>query len=81
MEVYFTLKFAIKHTDIGLIKQVIVQCCILFAGSAKSQYTHMALYLTKLLITDTADLELQKALLASMLVNCRGHDNSWFKID
>jgi len=81
MEVYFTLKFAIKHADIGLIKWVIVCCCLLFAGSAKSQYMQLALYLTRLLATKTADQVLQRSLLASMLVNCRGQPNSWFEID
>ena len=37
MEVYLTLKFAIKHTDIGLIERVVVQCCIHFAGSSQTQ--------------------------------------------
>ena len=36
MEVYFTLKFAIKHTDIGLIKKIVAYCCILFTGSTKT---------------------------------------------
>ena len=81
MEVYLTLKFAIKHADIGLIERVIVRCCLLFAGSAKSQYTQLALYLTRLLATKAADQVLQRSLLASMLVNCRGQQDSWFEID
>ena len=36
MEVYFTLKFAIKHADIKLIKWAIIRYYILFAGSTKS---------------------------------------------
>jgi len=36
MEVYLILKFAIKHADIRFIKRVIICCCFLFAGSAKS---------------------------------------------
>ena len=55
MEVYLILKFAIKHADIGLIERVIVRCCLLFAGSVKSQYTQLALYLTKLLATKATD--------------------------
>ena len=81
MEVYLTLKFAIKHADIGLIERVIVRCCLLFSGSAKSQYTQLALYLTRLLATKAADQVLQRSLLASMLVNCRGQQDSWFEID
>ena len=36
MEVYFTLKHAIKYADIGLIKQVITYYCILFTKNLKS---------------------------------------------
>ena len=81
MEVYLTLKFAIKYTDVRLIKRLIVHCCLLFAGSGKSQYTQLSLYLTRLLTIEAADPILQRALLASMLVNCRGKEDSWFEID
>ena len=36
IEVYFTLKHVIKYADIGLIKQVVVYCCILFARNSKT---------------------------------------------
>jgi len=81
MEVYLTLKFAIKHTDIGLIKWVVICCCILFAGSSKTWYTHLALYLTRLLTTNAAHPNFKRALLASTLVNCRGQKDSWFETD
>ena len=81
MEVYLILKFAIKYTDVGLIKRLIVHYCLLFAGSGKSQYTQLSLYLTRLLTTEAADPILQRALLASMLVNCRGKEDSWFEIE
>jgi len=81
MEVYFTLKHAIKYADIGLIKQVVVHCCILFARNLKTQYTYLALYLTRLLVTNAAHPDLKRALFASTLINCRGKKDSWFKID
>ena len=81
MALYLTLKFAIKHADIGLIERVIVRCCLIFAGSGKPRYTQQALYLTRLLATDAAHPVLKRALLASMLVNCRGKADSWFETD
>ena len=72
MEVYLTLKFAIKHANIGLIKQVVIYYYILFTKSLKTQYTYLALYLTKLLITNAVHLNLKRALLANILVNYRG---------
>ena len=81
MALYLTFKFAIKHADIGLIERVIIRCCLIFAGSGKPRYTQQALYLTRLLATDAAHPVLKRALLASMLVNCRGRADSWFKTD
>ena len=35
MVLYLTLKFAIKHANIGLIKCIIVRCYFIFANSGK----------------------------------------------
>ena len=35
MALYLTLKFAIKYTDIGLIKRVIVYYYFIFTGGGK----------------------------------------------
>ena len=69
MALYFTLKFAIKHANVGLIKRVIIYYYLIFAGSGKPRYTQQALYLTRLLTTNTADPVFKRALLASILVN------------
>ena len=58
MEVYLILKFAIKYTNIGLIKWVIIYYYLLFTSSVKSKYIQLALYLIKLLITKAVDLAL-----------------------
>ena len=36
MEVYLTLKYIIKYTNIKLIKRVVIRCYILFAGNLKT---------------------------------------------
>ena len=46
METYKTLKYAIKHTNVGLIKRALARCCLLFHGSDKSKYAFLSLYMT-----------------------------------
>lgn len=81
METYKTLKYAIKHADVGLIKRVLARCCLLFHGSDKSKYAFLSLYMTWLTQTDAASKELQDAILANGLVNLRGTNDSWFEMD
>ena len=81
METYLTLKFAIKHADIGLIQDVIVRSCMLFAGGGRTNYANLCLYMLHVLVSGAATPELRHAFLSSMLVNCRGKEDSWFETD
>ncbi|RJE22629.1 hypothetical protein PHISCL_05052 [Aspergillus sclerotialis] len=81
MEVYKTLKLAIKRADIGIIHRIFARCCILFHGSSKTKYTFLSLYMTWLTGTPAAGRELQRAILANGLVNPRGAEDSWFEMD
>lgn len=81
MEVYKTLKQAIRVADIGLMKQAFPRSSILFQGASKSKYASLSLYMTWLTSTAAADEPLQRAILANGLVNLRGSGNSWFEID
>ena len=81
METYKTLKYAIKHAHVGLIKRVLARCCLLFHGSNKSKYAFLSLYMTWLTQTNAASKELQDAILANSLVNLRGASDSWFEMD
>jgi hypothetical protein len=81
MEVYKTLKLAIKRADIGMLRRLFARCCILFHGGNKSKYAFLSLYMTWLTQTSTADEELQRAILANGLVNLRGAGDSWFEMD
>ena len=81
METYKTLKYAIKHADVGLIKRALARCCLLFHGSDKSKYAFLSLYMTWLTQTNAASKELQDAILANGLVNQRGTNDSWFEMD
>jgi hypothetical protein len=81
MEVYKSLKHAIKCADIGIIKRILARCCLLFQGSNKPKYTHLSLYMTWLTHTPAADEVLRRAILANGLVNLSGKATSWFEID
>lgn len=81
METYKSLKYAIKHADIGIIERVFARCCLLFHGSKKKKYAFLSLYMTWLTHTQATTPELRKALLANGLVNLRGADDGWFEMD
>jgi hypothetical protein len=81
MEVYKTLKYAIKIADIGLLRRAFVRCSVLFQGASKKNYAFLSLYMTWLTGTPAADEPLQRAILANGLVNLRGSADSWFEID
>ena len=81
METYKTLKYAIKHADVGLIKRALARCCVLFHGSGQTKYAFLSLYMTWLTQTDAADKPLQSAILANGLVNLRGTKDGWFEMD
>jgi hypothetical protein len=81
MAIYKILKKAIKYADIGIIRRILIQCCLLFHGSKKSKYAFLSLYMTWLTQTPAASPELQQAILANGLVNIRGAEDSWFEID
>jgi hypothetical protein len=81
MATYKTLKKAIKYADIGIIRRIFAQSCLLFHGSKKSKYAFLSLYMTWVTQTPATSPELQRAILADGLVNIRGADDSWFEID
>jgi hypothetical protein len=81
MELYKTLKYAIKHADVGILRRVFARCCLLFQGSSKTKYTFLSYYMTWITQTAAADEALQFAILSNGLVNLRGASDSWFEID
>jgi uncharacterized protein DUF6589 len=80
-ETYFTLKYAIKHADVGLIERVIQRCCLYFSGSDQTNYAFEMLNFQRLLATEAASPELKQAILANSLVNLQGKEDTWFEID
>ena len=81
VETYATLKYAIKHADIGLIERVIDRCCIYFHGSKQTNYAFEMLLFKRLLATGAASVELKKAILVNGLVNLQGKEDTSHEID
>jgi hypothetical protein len=73
------LKYAIKYTDIGLIRRVIDQYALYFHGSPQKNYANLMLYFQYLFAN--SELNLCRAILSNSLVNCQGKLDSWFKIN
>jgi hypothetical protein len=63
-----------------MLRYVIDQSCLLFAGSGQHKYANEMLCFQKL-FTSSASPILQRAILANGLVNFRGHEDSWFETD
>ncbi len=68
-QTYLLLKYSIKYTDLGLLRQAIDHCCIYFHGSEQSRYVYEMLYLQRLTSMCAATPELWHAILANGLVN------------
>ena len=81
MELYLSLKFTIKYTDIRFIKQAIAYYCLVFASNRHNNYTNLSLYLTRLLIINTANPPLKRALFANILINYYKTKESWFNVN
>jgi hypothetical protein len=81
VETYCTLKYAIKHADIGLLQRVLPRCLVYFHGTGATNYALEMLHLWRLLSTDACDPPLKRAILANGLINLRGQEDSWLEID
>jgi hypothetical protein len=78
-QTYLLLKYGVKHGDIGLIRRAVDRCTVYFHGSGQSNYANEMLYLQRLLVNSTP--ELQNAILSNSLVNLRGLSTTWFETD
>ncbi|KAH8751037.1 hypothetical protein F5883DRAFT_434467 [Diaporthe sp. PMI_573] len=78
---YLLLKYAVKHADLGLLRRAIARSCVYFHASGQHKYAYEMLYLQRLISTDAAAPELQRAILANGLVNPTGVHDSWYETD
>ncbi len=81
IETFMTLRYAIAHGDIGLIRRLVDPLCIWFYGAEQSKYGLEMLHLRWLLSNRVTSNELQQSILSSSLVNLTGRLDSFKAID
>lgn len=83
MEPYLTLKHAIKHGDIVLLRHAMREIATILhvPAASKPKYARVMLRQIHVFDTKTADPLLQKAYLANALVNLRGLPNTFYELD
>ena len=81
IETFMTLRYAIRHGDIGIIRRLIDPLCVWFYGAEQAKYGLEMLYLRWLLSSDVTTTELQRSILSSGLVNLAGRPDSFKAID
>ena len=80
VELFLTLRYAIKAGDIGIMRRLVDPLIIVFFGASQSNYGHeMLFYRWHLSSVNTP--ELQHAILASSLVNWQGRETTHKPID
>ena len=83
VQVYLTLKYAIKHADIGLIRYILPYTTAMFHGKQahKKNYATASLYMLHLMSSKASDKRLQDFVLANSIVNLKGQEDSNFELD
>jgi hypothetical protein len=80
METCCTLKYAIKHGDLGLIQRIISRYCLYFHSAKSFNYAREMLEMQRLLSMKACSPVLQRAILINSLINARVKEDS-FKVD
>ena len=83
VEVYLTLRYAIKHADIGLLRHALRRVTMVFQAEVAGtpNYSYALLRVLHMVDSPAASVELQDSILANSLVNLRGGDNTNFEVD
>lgn len=83
MEPYMTLSYAVKHGDIGLLRNAIREVCVILQAPAAAQPKYARTMLRQLHIFDTkaSDLLLQETYLANALVNLCRLPHTFYELD
>lgn len=79
-ELLLTIRFAIKHGDIGILRRMVDPLIPLFFGASQHNYGREMLYY-RWLLSPVCKPPLQRAILASGLVNWQGKSNTFKPID
>ena len=83
VEIYLTLRYAIKYADIGLLRHALRDTAIVFQAAAARapKYGHALLYTLHLVDSPAATMRLQECVLTNSLVNLEGAEDSNFELD
>lgn len=80
VETFLTLRHAVKHGDVGLLRRLVDPLIIYFFGASQSNYGREMLYY-RWLLSDVNSPKLQHAILASGLVNWPGRASTFKPTD
>ena len=80
IEMFLTLRHAVKWGDIGLLRRLVDPLIIVFFGASQYNYGREMLYY-RWLLSPANSTELQYSILASGLVNWRGRPDTFKPID
>ena len=83
VELYLTLRYAIKHADIGLLRYALRHITVIFQAEAADtpKYAQALLYVLHLVDSPAATMRLQECVLSNSLVNLQGAKDSNFELD
>lgn len=81
IEVFLTLRHAIRHGDIGIIQHILPLLSVMFYGNKQYNYGFEMLFLHWLLKEEVSSPELRRAILASALINLSNKSDCWLPID
>lgn len=83
VEIYLSLRYAIKHADIGLLRLALRHSAVIFQAAAAGtpKYARALFHTLHLVDSPAADIQLQEFILANSLVNLRGAADSNFELD
>ena len=83
MDIYISLRYAIKFADIELLRSMLRETCILFQAKQGhcDNYGPELLRLLHTCDSPAASSNLKKAILANSLVNLQAAPGKWFEVD
>ena len=80
MELFLTVRQAVKRGDIGMLRRLVDPLIVFFHGASQHNYGREMLYY-RWLLSDASTPELQRAVLSSGLVNWLGRADTFKPID
>jgi hypothetical protein len=80
---YLLLKWSIQHADLGLIRQAMRECCILFQAPSggKGNYAREMIRYLQLVDSNAVKRDVADYILLNALVNPSGRTDGWYPMD